>query len=278
MQSINASSMHLQCFNNASSMHSLTHHQCIVSAVVNASSMHLSIYHQCIIASTASISFIQLFLSFIKFIQISSFALLFGHSLLCCCHPFRLSSFLFKFTLPVQFIFQSFIPVRSPFVLVFSYLLLYYFCASLILDLIPYPLGRYLAVLIHNFMLWRKNPQCSATCCITMLLSLNELTSGVNSVASMRKTNFRTNLGMGGVDMPSMRSAVNDNVGFEIEDKEEDIKSKKDKVTDTRGVRFTDAKGPTDEMLSNNIIRRGIPEGRRFSCRFPARQIGALNS
>ena len=127
-------------------------------------------------------------------------------------------------------------------------------------------------------MLWRKNPQCSATCCITMLLSLNELTSRVNSVASMRKTNFRTNLGMGGVDMPSMRSAVNDNVGFEIEGKEEDIKGKKDKVTDTRGVRFTDVKGPTNEMLSNNIIRRGIPEGRRFSSRFPARQIRASNS
>ena len=111
-----------------------------------------------------------------------------------------------------------------------------------------------------------------------MLLSLNELTSGVNSVASMRKTNFRTNLAMGPVDMPSMRSAVNDNVGFEIEEKEEDIKGKKDKVTDTRGVRFTDAKGPTDEMLSNNIIRRGIPEGRRFSSRFPARQIRALYS
>lgn len=111
-----------------------------------------------------------------------------------------------------------------------------------------------------------------------MLLSLNELTSSVNSVASMRKTNFRTNLGMGGVDMPSMRSAVNDNVGFEIEGKEEDIKGKKDKVTDTRGVRFTDVKGPTDEMLSNNIIRRGIPEGRRFSSRFPARQIRASNS
>ena len=33
-----------------------------------------------------------------------------------CCHSFRLSSFLFKFTLPVQFIFQAFIPsfaVRS---------------------------------------------------------------------------------------------------------------------------------------------------------------------
>ena len=49
-----------------------------------------------------------------------------------------------------------------------------------------------------------------------MLLSLNELTSGVNSVASMRKTNFRTNLGMGGVHMPSMRSAVNDNVALKL--------------------------------------------------------------
>ena len=77
--------------------------------------------------------------------------------------------------------------------------------------------------------------------------------------------------------MPSMRSAVNDNVGFEIEEKEEDIKGKKHKVTDTRGVRFTHAKGAIDEMLSNNI-RRGIPEGRRFSSRFPARQIRALNS
>ena len=83
---------------------------------------------------------------------------------------------------------------------------------------------------------------------------------------------------MGGVDMPSMLSAVNDNVGFEIEEKEQDMKGKKDKATDTRGVRFTDAKGPTDEMLSNNIIRCGIPEGRRFSGRFPARQTSAVNS
>ena len=78
--------------------------------------------------------------------------------------------------------------------------------------------------------------------------------------------------------MPSMRSAVNDNVGFEIEEKEEDIKGKNDKVTDSRDVRFTDSKGPTDEILSNNVIRRGIPEGRRFSSRFPARQTRAMNS
>ena len=55
-------------------------------------------------------------------------------------------------------------------------------------------------------------------------------------------------------------------------------KGKNDNVTDTRDVRFTDAKGPTDEILSNNIIRRGVPEGRRFSSRFPARQTRAMNS
>ena len=272
-------SMHHQCFVNTLSMPSPTNHQPIVSAFVNASSMHSSM-HLVINIPSMHHHCIKCINSF--FHLLNSFKLVHLH----CCSFIRffvavtLSAFLLSF-LNSLYPFNSFFRpsfLRSLFVPVFSHLLLYYFCASLILDLIPYTLGRYLAVLIHNFMLWRKNPQCSATCCITMLLSLNELTSGVNSVASMRKTNFRTNLGMGGVDMPSMRSAVNDNVGFEIEGKEEDIKGKKDKVTDTRGVRFTDVKGPTDEMLSNNIIRRGIPEGRRFSSRFPARQIRASNS
>ncbi|XP_067035460.1 uncharacterized protein [Acropora muricata] len=90
--------------------------------------------------------------------------------------------------------------------------------------------GRYLAVLIHNIVLWRQNPQCSASCCITIFLSLGELSSGVNSVAGgVRKTNLRVNLGIGGVDMPSMRAAVNDNVGFEIEETDDD-NSKKDSM------------------------------------------------
>ena len=256
------------------------HCQCICHAFINA---FINAFSDQYTINASSLHQMHQFRSFNSFFHLSnSFKLVHLH----CCSVIRSfvavtpSAFLFSF-LNSLYSFNSFFRpsfVRLPFFPVFNHLLLYYFCASLILDLIPYPLGRYLAVLIHNFMLWRKNPQCSATCCITMLLSLNELTSGVNSVASMRKTNFRTSLGMGGVDMPSMRSAVNDNVGFEIEEKEEDIKGKKDKVTDTRGVRFTDAKGPTDEMLSNNIIRRGIPEGRRFSSRFPARQIRALNS
>ena len=95
--------------------------------------------------------------------------------------------------------------------------------------------GRYLAVLIHNIVLWRQNPQCSASCCITIFLSLGELGSGVNSVAgSVRKTNLRVNLGIGGVDMPSMRAAVNDTIGFEIEEADDDT-SKKDKKRKEKG-------------------------------------------
>ena len=122
-------SMHHQCFVNTLSMPSPTNHQPIVSAFVNASSMHSSMHLVINIPSMHRSSLHQMhqfFLSFIKFIQISSFALLFVHSLLCCCHSFRLSSFLFKFTLPVQFIFQAFIPsfaVRSCIHLIYYYII-----------------------------------------------------------------------------------------------------------------------------------------------------------
>ena len=44
----------------------------------------------------------------------------------------------------------------------------------------------------------------------------------------VRKTNLRVNLGIGGVDMPSMRAAVNERIGFEMEEADDDT-SKKDK-------------------------------------------------
>ena len=63
-----------------------------------------------------------------------------------------------------------------------------------------------------------------------MFLSLGRLGIGVNSAASdVRKTNLRVNLDLGGVRMPSMRTAVdNDIIGFEMEEADDDT-SKKDK-------------------------------------------------
>ena len=54
----------------------------------------------------------------------------------------------------------------------------------------------------------------------------------------VRKTNLRVNLGIGGVDMPSMRAAVNDNVGFEMEEIDDDTaeKDKKKREKQNRGT------------------------------------------
>ena len=56
----------------------------------------------------------------------------------------------------------------------------------------------------------------------------------------VRKTNLRVNLGIGGVDMPSMHAAVNDKVGFEIEETDDDNaeKDKKEREAKKRHVIF----------------------------------------
>ena len=56
----------------------------------------------------------------------------------------------------------------------------------------------------------------------------------------VRKTNLRVNLGIGGVDMPSMRAAVNDNIGFEMEEIDDDTaeKDKKEGRSEKEGRHF----------------------------------------
>ena len=91
----------------------------------------------------------------------------------------------------------------------------------------------------------------------------------MNSVAGgMRKTNLRANLGLGGVDMPSMRSTVNDNVGFEIEDTATTDKIDRGKP-DKKAVGFV----TTNEIINEKDTKNRedlIQNGRRFSSRFPS--------
>ena len=56
----------------------------------------------------------------------------------------------------------------------------------------------------------------------------------------VRKTNLRVNVGIGGVDMPSMRAAVNDTIGFEMEQTDADTaeKDKKEGEAKKRDVIF----------------------------------------
>ena len=101
----------------------------------------------------------------------------------------------------------------------------------------------------------------------------------MNSVAGgMRKTNLRANLGLGGVDMPSMRSAVNDNVGFEIEETSDTATTGKiDRGKDEKAEGFvtTNESNNEVEMKSREDV---ILNGRRFSSRFPSSQSKVLDS
>ena len=55
----------------------------------------------------------------------------------------------------------------------------------------------------------------------------------------VRKTNLRVNVGIGGVDMPSMRAAVSDRIGFEMEtDADTAEKDKKEGEAKKRDVIF----------------------------------------
>ena len=71
----------------------------------------------------------------------------------------------------------------------------------------------------------------------------------------VRKTNLRVNLGVGGVDMPSMRAAVYDKVGFEIEETDDDTaeKDKKEGEAKKRHVIFKyKNKKSTQELEMND--------------------------
>ena len=99
-----------------------------------------------------------------------------------------------------------------------------------------------------------------------MLLSLNELGSGVNSVATGGKS-IKMQMGLGKVDMPSMRASVNDNVAFEIEENGGDTAVEKNKEKILKAVKFMSTNERNDET---DVKNRGstASDGRRFS-RFP---------
>ena len=99
-----------------------------------------------------------------------------------------------------------------------------------------------------------------------MLLSLNELGSGVNSVATGGKS-IKMQMGIGKVDMPSMRASVNDNVAFEIEENGGDTAAEKNKEKMLKAVKFMSTNERDDETDIKNRCSTAS-DGRRFS-RFP---------
>ena len=85
---------------------------------------------------------------------------------------------------------------------------------------------------------WRKNPQWSLSCCLALLLPLNELQGEIRGLAGRNLLNQQ--LQTGKIDMPSMSDALKDSgaVSFDLED-DESIQTRepdRDKVTTNQGT------------------------------------------
>lgn len=79
---------------------------------------------------------------------------------------------------------------------------------------------------------WRKNPQCSLSCCLAFLLPLNNLQGEIGGLA---KTNaFQSQLQTGEMEMPTVYGAVKASgaidVTFEADDRDVDLAEGQDLI------------------------------------------------
>ena len=76
------------------------------------------------------------------------------------------------------------------------------------------PLVQYLASLYQYIKEWRQNPQWSFTCCLALLLPLNDLQGEIRDMAS--KNILKTELQTGEIETPSIASSAKDRGAIKI--------------------------------------------------------------
>ena len=73
---------------------------------------------------------------------------------------------------------------------------------------------QYALHLYDYFKEWRKNPHCSFSCCLALLLPLNDLQGEVRGLVG--KNVLRTQLQTGNFEMATLRAAVKDSGAFDV--------------------------------------------------------------
>jgi len=68
--------------------------------------------------------------------------------------------------------------------------------------------------LYEYFKEWRKNPHCSFSCCLALLLPLNDLQGEVLGLVD--KNVLRTQLQSGDFEMTTLRGAIKDSGAFDV--------------------------------------------------------------
>jgi len=79
---------------------------------------------------------------------------------------------------------------------------------------------------------WRKNPKWSLSCCLALLLPLNNLQKGIGGLAGMNV--LRQQLQTGRIEMPSTVNTVRDNGAVDITLADCDVDCEKEEETTTR--------------------------------------------
>ncbi|KAL9978289.1 hypothetical protein ACROYT_G015788 [Oculina patagonica] len=97
---------------------------------------------------------------------------------------------------------------------------------------------QYAVYLYHFIKEWRKNPTWSMSCCLAMLLPLNDLQGELRGLAG--RNVMRQQLQSGRIGMPSVAGAVKDTgaVDFELEEEDDEASENEDQHSNSHSPRI----------------------------------------
>ena len=89
---------------------------------------------------------------------------------------------------------------------------------------------QYLAYIYHYVKEWRKNPKCSLSCCLALLLPLNQLQGEIRGLAERNILNQQ--LQTGGMEMPSIVSTLKESGAVDITLEEHNAEGEQEEETE----------------------------------------------
>ena len=117
---------------------------------------------------------------------------------------------------------------------------------------------QYLIFIYRYFNTWRKNPQWSFSCCLALLLPLNELQGEVRGLGG--KSFIQQQLQTGKIDMPTMTGALKDSgtINFSLDDdeKKEGEEKNDNKMKNIKATENEQSYVPITEVTIHKMTER----------------------
>ena len=93
---------------------------------------------------------------------------------------------------------------------------------------------QYLAYIYHFVKEWRKNPKCSLSCCLALLLPLHQLQGEIRGLA---ETNIlRQQLQTGEIEMPTIGSTLRESGAVDVTLEDHAEREQEEATTDEKTV------------------------------------------